>query len=621
MIKRKLMTIDDLVKFCREQNFTKFSSEESGYKLAVQVPTTFEIDENVDEAHRGMLKLKFRIFHIGLNRNGSFVSEDAAKDAMPTIKNRPILAAIHQLDDGEWDFESHNFEVVKNEETGEEEIIYIEKQVGSFDESEPFFEYDEELDKTYVCGYGYISEEYTKAADIIRRKNGTKNSCELSIEELSFNAKESYLSLDKFYVAASTLLGSRKDGTEIGEGMLGSRADIADFSEHNNSMFSQNNEKLIEMLEQLNTKLDNLSNFTIQSNAQLKLEEGGNETVKLNELLEKYGKTVEDITFDYENLSDEELEVKFEEVFGEDNADGEGIDPEPTSDGDGDNGEDNVNPEDNGTNGNTADNSDDMSDDSDAEPSVDATLSEDSTDGETSSDSGVDSGVGVDASFEDNISVKPSKYSITMSDGSIKEFELTLDDITYAIFNLVNSTYGEADNTYYYVSVYENNYVIMHDYWNGKSYKQTYSREEDNFALVGDRVEVFANWLTKEEETSLNEMRANYASLVQFKADTENAELHAQREAILYDAKYSILAEKDENNEYKNEAFAKLVSEMDNYSLTDLEKELKSVFADHITNGGQFAYTGETEKTTVTKKLFASSTSKKSSRYGNLLNK
>ena len=56
--------------------------------------------------------------------------------------------------------------------------------------------------------------------------------------------------------------------------------------------------------------------------------------------------------------------------------------------------------------------------------------------------------------------------------------------------------------------------------------------------------------------------------------------------------------------EYKNASFAKLVSEMDNYSLTDLEKELKSVFADYITNGGQFAYAGETESK-VNKKLFA----------------
>ena len=37
---------------------------------------------------------------------------------------------------------------------------------------------------------------------------------------------------------------------------------------------------------------------------------------KVNELLQKYGKKIEDVTFDYENLSDEELEAKFETEFG-----------------------------------------------------------------------------------------------------------------------------------------------------------------------------------------------------------------------------------------------------------------------------------------------------------------
>jgi hypothetical protein len=162
----------------------------------------------------------------------------------------------------------------------------------------------------------------------------------------------------------------------------------------------------------------------------------------------------------------------------------------------------------------------------------------------------------------------------------------------------------------------------MIDWWNNKAFRQSYKREEDNFSLVGDRVEVKQIWVTDEEESSLNEMKSNYSILEQFKLDTENAQLHTQREAILGDKKYSVLAEKDENNEYKNEAYAKLVSEMDNYSLTDLEKELKSVFADYITNGGQFAYAGESEnKPVVTKKLFTTSTQKKNSRYGNLFNK
>ena len=141
--KKRLLSIEDLVKFCEEQKLYSFNSKETGYKLSVQVPANFEVDENIDDDHRGMLKLKFRIFHTGLNRNGSYVSEDAAKNAMPTIKNRPILAYIHQLDDGSWDFESHNMEYIAHED-GTYEIEYLEKQIGSFDESEPFFEYDEE---------------------------------------------------------------------------------------------------------------------------------------------------------------------------------------------------------------------------------------------------------------------------------------------------------------------------------------------------------------------------------------------------------------------------------------------------------------------------------------------
>ena len=555
MVKRKLMTIDDLVKFCREQNFTKFSSKESGYKLAVQVPTTFEIDENVDDDHRGMLKLKFRIFHTGLNRNGSFVSEEAAKDAMPTIKNRPILAAIHQLDTGEWDFESHNFEIVKNDETGEEEIVYIEKQVGSFDESEPFFEYDEELDKTYVCGYGYIAEDYTRACDIIRRKNGTKNSCELSIEELSFNAKESYLSLDKFYVAASTLLGSKKDGTEIGEGMLGSRADIADFSEHNNSMLSKS-EKLVEVLEKLNTTL---SNFQIDNNQR-------KEEAEVDE--EIFEQVTEETT--------ETTEVVVEEAVEE------------------------------------------VTEESTEEVVVTEEESEETTE-ETPEVVVTEEVVEVvEEAAEENVEEIEQFEQV---DNLVRTFEISHEDLRYALYNLL-AAFESVDNEWYYITAVFDTY-FTYENWNGsKIYGQAYLKDGDNVSFDGERYNLHKEYLTDAEYAELMSMRSNYASLVQFKEDTENAQLHAQREAILYDVKYSALAEKDDNNEFKNESFAKLVSEMDNYSLTDLEKELKSVFADYITNGGQFAYAGEPEaKPVVNKKTFATSTEKKISRYGNLFKK
>ena len=170
------------------------------------------------------------------------------------------------------------------------------------------------------------------------------------------------------------------------------------------------------------------------------------------------------------------------------------------------------------------------------------------------------------------------------------------------------------------MEVFDSHFVYQG--YSGKVYGQKYAKDGDNVLFDGERYELFLEYLTESEKTALAEMRSNYASLVQFKEDTENAQLHAQRESILYNEKYSVLAEKGEDNEYKNEAFAKLVSEMDNYSLTDLEKELKSVFADYITNGGQFAYAGEPEvKPVVSKKAFAASTEKKTSRYGNLFSK
>ena len=593
--KRNLLTIQDLLKFCQENEMYKFSSKEHGYKLSVQVPSTFEMEEIVDDAHRGMLKLKFRIFHTGLNRNGSFVSEEAAKDAMPTIKNRPILAAIHQLDNGEWDFESHNFEILYNEETEEEEIVYIEKQVGSFDESEPFFEYDEKLDKTYVCSYGYIAEDYTKAADILRAKNGTKNSVELSIDELSFNAKDNYLSLDKFYISGSTLLGRTNDGEEIGEGMLGSRADIVEFSEFNNTNQYEINQELLDEIKKLNENLSHLNINQAEFSASENLKKGGTETVNLfDELLEKYGKTVDDITFEYEGLSDEELEAKFAEMFEESNTEEEVNDDQI----------DNQDPASEGDEGENFEEESEVT----TEEIIDDEIPE-----------------VVEEEFDVavvNESVKPEKYSITMSNGTVKEFALTLDEINYALYALVNDTYGEADDAWYNVQVYEDGTLVMYDWWNDKAFRQSYKREEDNFSLVGDRVAVRQIWVTEEEEASLNEMKSNYAALAQFKEDTENAQLHTQREAIIYDQKYAVLAVKDENEAYKNEAYAKLVSEMDNYSLADLEKEVKSIFADYITNGGQFAYVGEEVKPDINKKLFAKPTGKeKPSRYGNLFKK
>ena len=605
MSKRKIMTIEDLYSFCLKNNFNHFNSSDCNEEMYIQLPATFESEKNEDKNKEGLIPFVAKAYHDHINLNKSEIKPEVLESTLPSAMLRPILASIVVDEEtGEKDFGSHDFSIEEDED-GNEIIRYIEQPVGVIF-GDNTIEYDEEDDVNRAILHGYLFDGYCQdAVDIMHRRKTVDCSVELSIREMSFNAVDKVLTLDDFYVSGLTLLGAC-----VKPGMKGSQVTIEDFCEKENSMFSHN-DKLIEMLEQLNTKIDNLSNLTIQENNSEKLEEGGKETVKFEELLTKYGKTVEDVTFEYENLSDEELEAKFAEVFGEENTDGEGeADPEPTSEGD--EGEEN------------SDNGEDNGDGDGEDPEVvveSETNSEDEPEDEPETEPEEDQ-VPEEDPVVVNESVKPEKYSVAMSDGTIKEFALTLDEINNALYMLVNETYGESDNAWYSVQVYEDGTLIMSDWWNGKYFRQSYKREEDNFSLVGDRVAVKQIWVTDEEETSLNEMRSNYASLVQFKEDTEKAELHAQREAILNNEKYSVLTEKDENNEYKNEAYAKLVSEMDNYSISDLEKELKSVFADYITNGGQFAYTGEPEeKSNVSKKLFAASTSKKTSRYGNLFNK
>lgn len=559
VIKKKILTEDDLLQFCQEQKFAKFSSKDTGYKLALKVPTTFEVDDTVDENHRGMMRLKFRIFHTGLNRNKSYVSKDAAEKAMNTIADRPVLAAIHQLDDGSWDFEGHEMEVVKDEK-GNKELRYIESQVGSFSSEPAFWEHDDNLDKDYVCAYAYISEEYTKACEIIRAKQGSKNSCELFIDELSYNAKEKYLELNDFYVNASTLLGSHDDGTEIQEGMEGSRADIADFSVNNNSVKFDKNEKLIELLENLNKTLSNFNKE--QTPVQTQSKEGGtnNKMTKFEELLAKYGKTAEDVTFDYTEMSDEELEAKFAEMFDDDNSDGDNLDNgesgEPSNDGEGD--------------------------------------------GEGASDPDGDEG-----------------KNISKNELFNKLFEISFDEIRYALNNLC-SVYRNDSEWCYVSQVYEN-YFIMEDWDSDKYYKQSYEKDGDNISLSGERIEMFAMLLTESEKLAIEDMRSNYAVLKEFKETVEKNELHAQKEAIINADNYSVLTEKDSEGNYVNADFAELVKTMDNYSVEDFETKVKVMHSDYMSAHANFSSV-DTKKNTNSVKILTNMNkkSKPKKNYGNL---
>lgn len=305
-MKKKLLSLNDLYQFYNttDKSMT-FSSEKSGYNIAVQTHAVFELSE--DKLSEGLLYGQIRAFHDLTNKNRSHIKTNVMEEKMMSIKDRPILADIIEktTDDGTIykDFNGHT----KEYDEKNDKIIYIEHPVGHFVNPESIhIEYDENYDKNFVCSDVVIYEEYTDTCDILRRRKVVDCSIELCIRDMVWDNKNKVLFLNDFYAQGCTLLGEH-----VTPGMDGSKLTLKDFSEENNSLFShEESEKLIESLEKLNYTLSNIHiNF-----AQGK-EDKNKDMSKIEELLLKYDKTLEDINFDYNDLSDENLEIKFKAMF------------------------------------------------------------------------------------------------------------------------------------------------------------------------------------------------------------------------------------------------------------------------------------------------------------------
>lgn len=317
---KRLLTLEDLYAYySNHSRSTHFSSKDKGAPIVVQTYGNLCFSASVST--EGLLPVVLQSCHIGKNANQSKIEEGVMTAALPSFSNRPILGYIHEVD-GEPQFYNHN---IHEDENGD--IVYDEIPLGVIPEScNARLEYDEEKDKTYVVVNGYIFEEYTKAAEILKREEECPVSVELSIREFSYNAKEKCLVIEDFFFSGVTILGKTPDGEDVKPGMAGSNIKLVDFSEAKNSMFADKYEN--HMIE-IQSKLDKIiSRFNID-----KFEKGGDTMNHFEELLEKYKKSIEDITFEYEGLSDEELDTKFEELFGEevideDNSDEGGTNPE-----------------------------------------------------------------------------------------------------------------------------------------------------------------------------------------------------------------------------------------------------------------------------------------------------
>lgn len=256
---KKCFTADELLSyFEKDPNFI-FDLKENETSLHLLTFGELEFDENENDdydATEGLAKARLRVCHTLLNRNKSFISNGNMKRALPSLANRPILASIIELDDGTYDFHSHDVEYDKDGN-----VEYIEVPIGVIPESNNVtFELDKKNNKNYVVTDGWIYKSYSnKGYGILKEKKKCKVSAELCVNDLEYNAKEKRIDIKDFYFSGVTILGSEKDGTPIKEGMVGSNIVLNSLDETVATKYDNNEsyEKILSLLNEMNSNIAN----------------------------------------------------------------------------------------------------------------------------------------------------------------------------------------------------------------------------------------------------------------------------------------------------------------------------------------------------------------------------
>lgn len=258
---------------------------------------------------------------------------------------------------------------------------------------------------------------------------------------------------------------------------------------------------------------------------------------KFEELLDLYGLTSEEVEFEIDGLSDEDLEAKFVEVYG----DAEEFKKKKKC---------------------SDENEDESADEDFAGCGKKKKKCSDEDDEESNDEDFAGCG-------------KKKKRCAVNTENNTVEFELSHDDIRMALYGLLESTLDE--NSYVWVcEVYDNYFIYQKETYGDegydyKYYKQSYSKNEDNVELSGDPVEVFSTFVTESEKTALDMIRSQYEELKAFKDNVEKQELKVQKDAILESAEYAEIKDSEE--------FKALVADAEKYSVDELKVKADLIFA------------------------------------------
>lgn len=283
-----------------------------GDKIIISVtPSVFQVDDSFNDMR--FMKVRIAAMHSGKNLNGSSFSTEVIRNAQDTFKNIAILANViwRYDEDGNVvaDYGGHDAHIQPDKfNPKDNKVVYEQKVVGIVPETNNFeIIHDDEHDWDVVNVDALIYRDYGNyVCDILSMKGGkTDVSAEIYCPDVSYDVDSGVVNVNKMIMSGITLLGSDKQPA-----MTGAKATV--FSTMNEQ---DKNREMLQIIQELKESLDNY----ITNNGKQYSQEGGKGQLKFQELLAKYNVTKEDITFDVDGLSDDELEAKFAEAFGQSN--------------------------------------------------------------------------------------------------------------------------------------------------------------------------------------------------------------------------------------------------------------------------------------------------------------
>lgn len=491
--------------------------------LHMSLPVHYSIDETFDSDK--FIKLRLDFAHDGTNPNHTRFSKEKLEDRKGSLFLSPLLGHIVQDEDGNYEFGGHDMEFRPNPfQNDKMQIYYLEQIIGIIPpESLANFEVKEVNGRNRVFVDGYLYKEYSNfAEDILKQYDKNPISMEVDILQYSYSVKEDVYDVHDFKYKGITFLNQNS-----GTGMIDA-----------NSQFCFEKKDAQKQMDEMITLLQDLKE-TFGLGADNKIfEEGGKNAMEdtINT------QTVETVAENTEVVAEAESTETVEAVAGATEETSVETVAETET------------PSNNEVVENNFEDEAPKIEESDVKAEANESFEADNENGE--------------------VAVPEAKFC--------KTYELSHDDIRHGLYVLLSNVEAENNEYYFIDEVFDNYFDYCSEF--GKFYRQSYTRDEnDNVQFSGERVEMFAEKLTKEEKSALDMLRANY--------EAQTAELEELR---AFKAQYD-LAEKnamvdkwaDKISTY--EGFNELKENIEKYSLEEIETKCKCIFAENMAFTATFA--------------------------------